>query len=66
MPFCSSGTHCLFIVLPHLDFDSIFISVEDRTRRIRFSYNYSMSFTQRNKIITKQTGDTFYTGSYRL
>ena len=24
---------------------SVFISVEDRTGRIRFSYNYSMSFT---------------------
>ena len=26
-------------------FDSMFISVEDHTGRIRFSYNYSMSFT---------------------
>ena len=26
-------------------FDSMFISVEDRTGRIRFSYNYSMNFT---------------------
>ena len=26
-------------------FDSMFISVEDRTGRIRFSYDYSISFT---------------------
>ena len=46
--------------------DSMFISVEDRTRRIRFSYNYSMSFTYSQMVITKQAGDTFYTRSYNL
>ena len=47
-------------------FDSMFISVEDCARTIRFSYNYSMSFTQSNLVIRKQAGDTFYTRSYRF
>ena len=46
--------------------DSLFISVEDRTRRIQFSYNYSMSFTYSPMVITKQAGDTLYTRSYNL
>ena len=44
----------------------MFISVEDRTRKIQFSYNYSMSFTESQIVITKQAGDTFYTSSYSL
>ena len=47
-------------------FDSMFISVEDHTRRIRFPYNYSMSFTYSQMVITKQAGDTLYTRSYNL
>ena len=47
-------------------FDSMFISVEDRTRGIRFSYNSSMSFTYCQLVITKQSGDTLYTRSYNL
>ena len=39
-------------------FDSMFISVEDCTRRIQFSYNYSMSFTYSQIVMTKQAGDT--------
>ena len=46
--------------------DSMFISVEDRTGRIRFSYNYSMSFPYSQEFITKQAGDTFCTRSYGL
>ena len=45
---------------------SIFISVEDRTRRILFSYNYIMSFTYSQMVITKQAGNTLYTRSYNL
>ena len=44
----------------------MFISVEDHTRRIRFSYNYSMSFTYSQMVITKQACDTLYTRSYNL
>ena len=44
----------------------MFISVEDRKRRIRFSYNYSMSFTYSQVVITKQACDTLYTRSYNL
>ena len=44
----------------------MFISVEDRTRRIRFSYNYCMSFTYSQMVITKQAGDILYTRSYDL
>ena len=49
-------------------FDSMFISVEDHTGRIRFSYNYSMSFTYAcsQYFITIHTGDTFCTRSYDL
>ena len=44
----------------------MFISVEDRTIRYKFSYNYSMSFTYSQMVITKQAGDTLYTRSYNL
>ena len=44
----------------------MFISVEDRTRGIRFSYNYSMSFTYSQMVITKQAGNTLYTRSHNL
>ena len=44
----------------------MFISVEDRTRGIRFSYNYSMGFTYSQMVITKQACDTLYTRSYNL
>ena len=43
-----------------LFFDSMFISVEDRTRRILFSYNYSMSFAYSQMVITKLACDTLY------
>ena len=46
--------------------DSMFISVEDRTRGIRFSCNYRMSFTYSQIVITKQAGNTLYTRSYNL
>ena len=46
----------------------MFISLEERTRRIWFSYNYSMSFIFSQMAITKQAGDTctLYTRSYNL
>ena len=44
----------------------MFISVEDCTRRIRFLYNYSISFTYSQIVITKQADDTLYTRSYNL
>ena len=44
----------------------MFIFVEDRTRKIRFSYNYSMSFSYNQVVITKQAGDKLYTRSYNL
>ena len=45
---CRKGSECSNINVGSFFcffLDSMFISVEDRTRRIRFSYNYSMSFT---------------------
>ena len=57
-------SHCKYIYIYFLD--SMFISVEDRTGRIRFSYNYSMNFTCSQYFITIQTGDTFCTRSYDL
>ena len=54
----------MYMPVPHTNdeffffLDSMFISVEDRTRRIRFSYNYSMGFTYSQMVITKQAGDT--------
>ena len=47
-------------------FYSMIISLKDRTRRMWFSYNYSMSFTYSQMVITKQAGDTLYTRSYNL
>ena len=46
--------------------DSLFISVENCTRRIQFSYNYSMGFTYSHVVTTKQAGDTFCTRYYNL
>ena len=44
----------------------MFISEGDHTRRIRFSYNYSMCFTYSQVVSTKQAGDKLYTRSNNL
>ena len=58
--------HLIIIISYLLCVDSMFISVEDRTGGIQLSYNYSMSFTYSQMVVTKQAGDTLYTRSYNL
>ena len=50
----------------NISFESMFISVEDRTRVIQLPYNFSMSFKYIQMVITKQAGDTLHTRSYNL
>ena len=44
----------LFLIIDKVFFflNSMFISVEDRARRIQFAYNYSMSFTYSQVVIS--------------